>query len=64
MILRRFAIGLFIILSTAVGAAAQDRIVGIASVIDGDTIVIHGRRIRLFGIDAPRKQPTLCSADR
>ena len=27
--------------------------VGIASVIDGDTIEIHGARIRIFGIDAP-----------
>ena len=28
-------------------------IVGQASVVDGDTIEIHGTRIRLFGIDAP-----------
>jgi endonuclease YncB( thermonuclease family) len=27
--------------------------VGRASVVDGDTIEIHGTRIRLFGIDAP-----------
>jgi hypothetical protein len=29
-------------------AFAQERIVGIASVIDGDTIEIHGQRIRLM----------------
>lgn len=31
-------------------------IIGIASVIDGDTIDIHGSRIRLFGIDAPESR--------
>src|SRR5689334_21920366 len=32
---------------------ASQTIGGQASVIDGDTIEIHGTRIRLFGIDAP-----------
>ncbi|MBF0392696.1 MAG: thermonuclease family protein [Alphaproteobacteria bacterium] len=32
---------------------AQGRISGVARVIDGDTIEIAGRRVRLFGIDAP-----------
>jgi endonuclease YncB( thermonuclease family) len=35
---------------TAVIAASD--LVGVASVIDGDSIEIHGGRIRLFGIDA------------
>ena len=34
-------------------AAAADNLAGQASVIDGDTLEIHGTRIRLWGIDAP-----------
>lgn len=35
------------------GSIAAEPITGQASVIDGDTLEIHGVRIRLFGIDAP-----------
>ncbi len=35
---------------------------GTASVIDGDTIEVHGQRIRLHGIDAPESRQ-LCRLD-
>ena len=60
MILRRFAIGLSFALTVVSSAVAQDRIIGVASVIVGDTIEIHGQRIRLFGIDAPESSQ-LCA---
>lgn len=42
--------------------ARADDIVGQASVIDGDTVEIHGTRIRLWGIDAPESSQ-LCRND-
>jgi endonuclease YncB( thermonuclease family) len=35
---------------------AQAPLAGTASVIDGDTIEVHGTRIRLHGIDAPESR--------
>jgi len=55
----------------AYGALAGVIITGRASVIDGDTITIHGTRIRLHGIDSPENgqhcirggKPWLCGKD-
>jgi hypothetical protein len=33
----------------AISAAAADDVIGQASIIDGDTLEIHGNRIRLLG---------------
>ena len=48
------------LLPTSAGAA--DNLAGQASVIDGDTLEIHGTRIRLWGIDAPETSQ-LCRGD-
>ncbi|HEX6980231.1 MAG TPA: thermonuclease family protein [Alphaproteobacteria bacterium] len=40
-----------LVASTA--SLASEAVVGIATVVDGDTIEIHGTRIRLHGVDAP-----------
>jgi endonuclease YncB( thermonuclease family) len=49
-----------ILLSASAGAA--DNLAGQASIIDGDTLEIHGTRIRLWGIDAP-ETTQLCRGD-
>ena len=41
---------------------ALANVVGAPSVIDGDTIEVHGQRIRLHGIDAPESHQ-LCRLD-
>jgi endonuclease YncB( thermonuclease family) len=43
-----------VLLAAPLGAFANsDHIVGVATIIDGDTIKIHDQRIRLHGVDAP-----------
>ena len=45
----------------ALSHGAQADVTGPATIIDGDTIVVAGERIRLQGIDAPELQQT-CTA--
>lgn len=54
--------GLVALLAYAGLAPPGNSLSGTASVIDGDTIEIHGQRIRFYGIDAPESQQ-LCEKD-
>ncbi|WP_279483562.1 thermonuclease family protein [Aureimonas sp. SK2] len=47
-------------LSASIPAIAAERVEGIATVVDGDTLAIEsaGERIRLYGIDAPESGQT------
>ncbi len=53
-IIRTAILGLCLVpaLATASGAAAAN-LSGIPEVIDGDTLIVAGETIRLFGVDAP-----------
>src|SRR5438477_9387996 len=46
-------VALAIVFIAAPAKAVTPDLSGQASVIDGDTLDIHGTRIRIFGIDAP-----------
>ena len=56
---QRFALAIAVVVlagppaAAAEGQKAAAEIIGVASVIDGDTLEIHDRRIRLDAIDAP-----------
>jgi endonuclease YncB( thermonuclease family) len=47
-----------IVLASARATVAAADLIGQASVVDGDTIEVHGERIRLLDIDAPESSQT------
>jgi endonuclease YncB( thermonuclease family) len=59
MIKRRTLVLMLLLLS---GGARADDFAGQASVVDGDTLEIHGRRIRFWGVDAPESSQ-LCRGE-
>ena len=58
----KFLAALLLLTSTAVYASDVESISGAPRIIDGDTLVIDGTRIRLHGIDAPEARQT-CQRD-
>lgn len=55
--------GLALLFFVGYACFAQAQLVGIPSVIDGDTLEIHGIQVRLYGIDAP-EMGQLCTDAR
>jgi hypothetical protein len=51
-----------VMLVTSTTISLSDGLTGQASIIDGDTLEIHGTRIRLWGIDAPESSQ-LCRGE-
>ena len=47
----------------AISSAGADTLMGRASVVDGDTIEIHGDRIRILDIDAPESRQICTRTD-
>jgi endonuclease YncB( thermonuclease family) len=61
MALRSFTFARLLVATACLWASPTfaDNVSGQASVIDGDTLEIHGSRIRLWGIDAPESNQLL-----
>ena len=59
-----FKIGaaLAVLIPGSIAVALAGDLAGQASVIDGDTLEIHGMRIRLWGVDAPESSQ-LCRGE-
>lgn len=68
---RLFSLYLLAVTLLGISVSAAESLVGIPRVIDGDTLEIQGKPIRLLGIDAPEsrqfcskaEEPWLCGKD-
>jgi endonuclease YncB( thermonuclease family) len=60
----RWLLVVLVLAAPVAAPIASEQLVGVASVIDGDTIEIHGTRIRLYGIDAPESTQLCQRQDR
>lgn len=60
-----FTVALMLVTHMPTAAVEHDGNItqGVATVIDGDTLEIHGSRIRLHGIDAPESRQTCIETD-
>ncbi|WP_089233600.1 thermonuclease family protein [Tropicimonas sediminicola] len=58
MLLRKGVLASVVTMVAACLSAEPSSISGVESVIDADTIEIHGQRIRLFGVDAIESRQT------
>ncbi|WP_157879040.1 thermonuclease family protein [Pararhodospirillum photometricum] len=61
--MRRVALALTASLFLLPDVAAAADLQGVASVIDGDTLDLHGQRIRMHGLDAPESSQSCQKAD-
>lgn len=61
---RALVVSICLAVSAGTGSAGGANLVGRASVIDGDTIEIHGRRVRIAGIDAVESDQICWWVDR
>jgi endonuclease YncB( thermonuclease family) len=59
----RAALAAVAVLVLTAAPASADPLKGVATVIDGDTLEIHGKRIRLHGIDAPESSQSCTKPD-